>query len=365
MTVAAGSDTQIQYNTAGDLDASPKLTWNNTTNVLTIGDSGSPDGEIRCNGYLEIKTNPDVLLGIGEDAVTLQGRMATFSGCVSSETSVAGSVSITGGPAQHEHNPNGGYVNIAGGSCTSNLQGTSTSGFVLIEGGASGGAGNTNTGGIALKTYPATGTGTTGNIELIATSGNIIFSTLIGPERARFNNSGQLLLGTNNPHGVSGTPLLEIAASTAGISPRCFTMSTDSNVQFIGEFWNKSSTSGNFVRFGTGTTTFTQRGSITYSNNVTNYNTTSDAELKTEIEDSRTAGDIVDKIKVRSFKWKDTGKKVDYWVLAQELYPVCPTAVTPGSKTSYWEVDVSKLVPVLVKEVQELRARVAKLEKKK
>ena len=49
--------------------------------------------------------------------------------------------------------------------------------------------------------------------------------------------------------------------------------------------------------------------------------------------------------------------------MAQELHAVYPAAVTPGeSDAEVWTVDFSKLVPLLVKEIQELKARVAELE---
>jgi len=41
---------------------------------------------------------------------------------------------------------------------------------------------------------------------------------------------------------------------------------------------------------------------------------------------------------------------------------VAPFAVTAGSGDRMWGVDYSKFVPALIKELQELRARVAALE---
>jgi hypothetical protein len=55
-------------------------------------------------------------------------------------------------------------------------------------------------------------------------------------------------------------------------------------------------------------------------------------------------------------------------MIAQDLHTVAPEAVSVGDdgeelKTP-WGVDYSKLVPMLVKEIQSLRARVAQLESK-
>ncbi|MGC5745611.1 hypothetical protein J4Q03_13975 [Chryseobacterium sp. NFX27] len=47
-------------------------------------------------------------------------------------------------------------------------------------------------------------------------------------------------------------------------------------------------------------------------------------------------------------------------VLAQELYKVYPMAVTPGGeneKSQPWQVDYSKLVPILIKSIQDLEIR--------
>jgi hypothetical protein len=58
--------------------------------------------------------------------------------------------------------------------------------------------------------------------------------------------------------------------------------------------------------------------------------------------------------------------------MAQELHAVFPDAVSvgsvgdiPGDETyEGWSVDYSKLVPVLLRELKQLRARVAELEAK-
>lgn len=110
----------------------------------------------------------------------------------------------------------------------------------------------------------------------------------------------------------------------------------------------------------------TVRGSITSNGSATAYNTSSDARLKENIADAADAGALVDAIKVRSFDWRDSGRHQDYGFVAQELAPVVPDAVLVGDAgaevSEAWAVDYSKLVPLLVKEVQSLRARVAELE---
>lgn len=95
------------------------------------------------------------------------------------------------------------------------------------------------------------------------------------------------------------------------------------------------------------------------------YNTTSDERRKENIVDSLPAGHVIDAMKVRAFEWKSDGSHVDYGFIAQELNTAVPAAVTIGGddpNTQPWGVDYSKIVPVLVKEIQDLRARVAALE---
>ena len=105
-------------------------------------------------------------------------------------------------------------------------------------------------------------------------------------------------------------------------------------------------------------------GSITQvSSTGVAYNTTSDERLKENIVDAPSASDDIDAIQVRSFDWKADGSHQKYGMVAQELQSVAPEAVTEGeTEDDMMSVDYSKLVPMLVKEIQSLRARVAQLE---
>ncbi len=103
-------------------------------------------------------------------------------------------------------------------------------------------------------------------------------------------------------------------------------------------------------------------GSIT-QNGTTGvaYNTSSDYRLKEDLQDF--AGlDMVSKIPVYDFKWK-TDESRSYGVMAHELQEILPLAVT-GEKDAekMQSVDYSKIVPLLVKSIQELTAKVDKLE---
>jgi len=104
-------------------------------------------------------------------------------------------------------------------------------------------------------------------------------------------------------------------------------------------------------------------GSITSTTSATAYNTSSDERLKNNIKDADDSGSKVDAIQVRQFDWKTDGEHQDYGMVAQELLEVAPDAVTQGdTPDEMMGVDYSKLVPMLIKEIQSLRQRVAQLE---
>ena len=104
-------------------------------------------------------------------------------------------------------------------------------------------------------------------------------------------------------------------------------------------------------------------GSIQTAGSATFYQTSSDARLKENIADAEDAGDLIDAIQVRQFDWIADGEHQRYGMVAQELNTVAPEAVSEGeTEEDMMAVDYSKLVPMLVKEIQSLRARVAQLE---
>jgi hypothetical protein len=95
--------------------------------------------------------------------------------------------------------------------------------------------------------------------------------------------------------------------------------------------------------------------------NATTFNGPSDYRLK---EDFRSFNglNILNNITVYDFKWKDVdgieGKRA-YGVKAHELQEQMPSAVTgerDGNKMQ--KVDYSKLVPILIKSIQELKAEI-------
>jgi len=113
-----------------------------------------------------------------------------------------------------------------------------------------------------------------------------------------------------------------------------------------------------FYKSGTGLV-----GSITTNGTTTSYNITSDQRLKTNIVDAPDGN--IDEIKIRSFNWKSDNTHNTYGVIAQELLEVAPYAVNvPNNSDEMMGVDYSKLVPMMIKEIQSLKQRISTLENK-
>jgi hypothetical protein len=107
-------------------------------------------------------------------------------------------------------------------------------------------------------------------------------------------------------------------------------------------------------------------GSITQSGTTAVlYNVTSDQRLKENIVDADSASNLIDSLQVRQYDWKSDGSHQRYGFIAQELVTVAPEAVhQPTDPDDMMAVDYSKLVPMLVKEIQSLRKRILTLENK-
>ena len=191
---------------------------------------------------------------------------------------------------------------------------------------------NTNFGAAAIQL--ASQNGSSNFIRfLVGTAANTV-----PVETARINSSGNLLVGT-----------------------------TSSNFGSRITSWSNTSYTVESIRTGTGSEghiAFVNAnggvGSIFTNASVTLYNTTSDQRLKENIQDSDSASSLIDSLQVRKFDWKANGSHQRYGFVAQELLTVAPEAVSqPEDSEQMMAVDYSKLVPMLVKEIQSLRQRLS------
>ena len=85
----------------------------------------------------------------------------------------------------------------------------------------------------------------------------------------------------------------------------------------------------------------------------------SDARKKKNIRDTKVKGlDSINAIKVRDFEWINNDMSVNAGLVAQELEEVFPDAVTEFGDDDLLAVSRERLVPVLIKAVQELSEKV-------
>jgi len=100
--------------------------------------------------------------------------------------------------------------------------------------------------------------------------------------------------------------------------------------------------------------------SVNASGTGVNYNTSSDYRLKEDYQDFNGL-DMVSNIPVYNFKWKSAEER-SFGVKAHELQNILPHAVNGEKDAEEMQgVDYSKLTPILLKAIQELKAEIETL----
>jgi hypothetical protein len=179
-----------------------------------------------------------------------------------------------------------------------------------------------------------------------STDGSLIRMFTSGSEALRVDSSRQLLIGCTGQTGDAPSSDGFLFQQIGNVKIR-----VNSDGQVCQQYYSPTGGTSGPV------------GSITVNASSTAFNTSSDQRLKENIADADDAGSKVDAIQVRQFDWIANGSHQDYGMVAQELQSVAPEAVSGDADSDeMMAVDYSKLVPMLVKEIQSLRARVAQLE---
>ena len=191
------------------------------------------------------------------------------------------------------------------------------------------------------------------NVDDGAYGASIVFANRTGmgtttTERARITTAGDFVVGA----AAATSPSVTVYGSTKGV------------------LWQNNDAATNGFEFVSYRRSNVQIGSVTQNGTTAVlFNTTSDARLKQNIMPAAEAGEKIDAIQIVSYDWKSApDEHIEYGVIAQDLNIIAPQAVNIGDDgeeiKKTWGVDYSKLVPMLVKEMQSLRKRVAELESK-
>ena len=209
------------------------------------------------------------------------------------------------------------------------------------------------------------------NNSIIFTKGSSA-TTSSNTEYFRLDSSGKLYSGSDTPWLLGSGGSLAVSLGQGSLP---FTAANPSNV--VGIF-NRMTTTGTVVEIKYNAAVV---GSISTNGSSTTYNTSSDYRLKENVEYTFDATTEVKKLKPCKFNFIGTSETIEGFV-AHELSEVVPLAVTgtkdatkeedvfddegvkTGTKTvpDYQGIDQSKLVPLLVKTIQELEARITALE---
>ena len=175
-------------------------------------------------------------------------------------------------------------------------------------------------------------------------------------ERMRITSGGNVLVNK------TGTGLATAGIEAAGNNTLRATKNNSAPVEF-----NRLGSSGDIVLFYANTGGV---GSISVTQSSTYYNTSSDYRLKENIVEMTGALDRVNQLKPSRFNFVgDTDVIVDGF-LAHEVQEIVPEAIS-GEKDAvdeegnpeYQSIDQSKLVPLLVGAIQELKAEIDELKK--
>ena len=194
------------------------------------------------------------------------------------------------------------------------------------------------------------------------TTGILVLGTS-STERIRINADGDTFFGINSKSDVPSNGGVYIAGDNSVGSTNSYAQMfvVHSSSVNHGIIIKELGSSGQALQ--TLNSSGTIIGGISTTNTATSFNTSSDQRLKENIADADDAGSKIDAIQVRKHDWKADGSHQDYGMIAQELQTVAPEAVSGDADSDeMMGVDYSKLVPMLVKEIQSLRARVNALE---
>ena len=185
------------------------------------------------------------------------------------------------------------------------------------------------------------------NFTLNTASGYMNFQ-VSGSERMRITSGGEVLIGKTTADG----------AVSAGCELRPSGLAYFSRTNGESLLVNRKSSDGTQIQFRRDNVDV---GNISSTTSLTSYNVTSDYRLKEDLQEVNGLEKLI-KIKVYNYLWKSDKTRMD-GVLAHELQEIIPYAVTGQKDDEKMQgVDYSKLVPILIKGMQEQQALITSLQ---
>ena len=216
----AGSNTQVQFNNSGAFGASSKLTWNDTTNILTVGPTTSSTTTITAASGASTSAALTITTAAAVSGTANAGGLQLNTGVGVGSGGQGGTITIqAGNGAATGASANGGGVTIFAGSGASSGGGGGT---LTLQSGSS--AGVLAAGNVVLTAGSSTGAGVGGNVTISSgtqtggSGGYITLSTgTTGlTERLRILNNGAISFGSGGTsYGSAGTFLMSGGGSTS------------------------------------------------------------------------------------------------------------------------------------------------------
>ena len=337
VTITGGTLSAEAGQFSGDLQTSTRISATSGSNAITITPNvGGTENRIETTGTLPLALVSAAAITMAAGGTTPQITLAT-TGAVTLTGALNGTSAVfrnTGVPAlQAIRDLNVASVGPAG-------QG--------IEFGALNGS------------TPTAGAAIYGTLENPATTGNMIFQTLTAGSLTTKLTLASTGAATFSSSVTTGGDLLVGRTSAFG-SERVSIESASSNPILTTYNFNATAVTHHEIRNQNGIV-----GTIVASGGSTAYNTSSDYRLKQDFKDFEGI-DLVGKLKVYDYEWK-VDESRSFGVIAHELQEVIPNAVH-GEKDAVDKegndimqgVDYSKIVPILIKAIQEQQEQIDSL----
>jgi len=317
----------MYYNTTGNTNIAMGVSalQNNTTGASNIG-----------LGYQALLSNTtasnNTAVGYQAGYSNTIGASQTFIGRNAGFATTTGGGNVFVGASAGSTNTtsaNNTYVGEAAGGLTTGNGNTflgNAAGYVVTTG--------------AKNTIIGTYQGNQGGLDIRTASNYIVLSDGDGNPRGVFDSNGNWLVGTTVKNNDGKISITANSSINQGIVIKSTNVAND--LYYI-YFTNSAGSAAGRIE---------QSGSTTV-----NYVTSSDKRLKTNIVDADSSKSIIEAIRIREFDWV-SGEHQKFGLIAQELIEIAPEAVSVGrDEKDSWGVDYSKLVPHLIKYVQELNAK--------